>query len=64
MDFTMVDLTHIPEAQVGDRVVLFGTDINGQSASPTALALQGQTSVYELLACLGPRIQRVFIDDL
>jgi alanine racemase len=64
MDFLMVSLKEIPEACVGDRVVLFGTDDNGQSASPSQLATQGQTSVYELLACLGPRVQRVFIDDL
>ncbi len=58
MDFMMVDITDIPDANVGDRVVLFGPHL-----SPLLFAKWGKTSVRELLVCLGPRIQRQFIPN-
>ncbi|MDO4722119.1 bifunctional UDP-N-acetylmuramoyl-tripeptide:D-alanyl-D-alanine ligase/alanine racemase [Porphyromonas circumdentaria] len=56
MDTCMIDLTHCPEAEEGDEVILFGdalTDIG-------ELARSIDTISYELIADLSPRIQRVY----
>ncbi|CCB91094.1 Alanine racemase [Waddlia chondrophila 2032/99] len=63
MDYMMVDITHIPDACIGDPVLIFGEDAEGNVLSPNELAEQGNSSVYELISCLGPRIQRVFIHE-
>lgn len=63
MDYMMVDITHIPEANIGDPVLIFGEDSEGHVLSPEELAQKGGSSVYELITCLGPRIQRVFIHE-
>ncbi len=63
MDYMMVDITHIPEACIGDDVLFFGEDSEGHILSPEELAKKGNSSVYELMTCLGPRIQRVFIHE-
>lgn len=59
MDFMMVDVTDIPEATVGDRVILFD-----KKAPLTAETFSGfiNTNVRELLVSLGPRIKRQFIE--
>lgn len=56
MDFMMVDLSEIPEAQVGDPVTLFDSQL-----SPETVAKWGNTDVRELLASIGPRTKRLFI---
>lgn len=61
MDFMMVDVTDISYAQVGDPVLVFGEDEYGNYLSPEDLALKGESIVYELITCLGPRIQRLFV---
>lgn len=61
MDFMMVDVTEIPNANVGDSVLIFGEDEYGQYLSPEDLATRGDSIVYELITCLGPRIQRIFV---
>lgn len=61
MDFMMVDVTDISYAQVGDPVLVFGEDEYGNYLSPEDLALKGDSIVYELITCLGPRIQRLFV---
>ncbi len=61
MDFMMVDITDIPFAQVGDPVLVFGEDEYGHYLSPEDLAIRGDSIVYELITCLGPRIQRLFV---
>jgi Alr-MurF fusion protein len=63
MDYMMVDVTHIPEASIGDQVLLFGEDELGGYLPPEKLAASGGSIVYELMTCLGPRIQRLFIYD-
>lgn len=63
MDYTMVDVTHIPEATTGDPALLFGEDEVGTYLSPESLASSGGSIVHELMTCLGPRIQRLFIYD-
>lgn len=61
MDFMMVDLTDVPNAKVGDPVLIFGEDEYGHYVSPEDLAQSGNSIVYELITCLGPRIQRIFV---
>ena len=61
MDFMMVDVTDISNATIGDPVLIFGEDEHGQYLSPEELASSGDSIVYELITCLGPRIQRIFI---
>lgn len=61
MDYMMVDVTDIPEVDVGDNVLIFGEDEFGQYLSPEELASSGDSIVHELVTCLGPRIQRVFV---
>jgi alanine racemase/UDP-N-acetylmuramoyl-tripeptide--D-alanyl-D-alanine ligase len=63
MDYMIVDVTHIPEASIGDQVVLFGESEGGAYLPPEELAHAGGSIVHELMACLGPRIQRLFIYD-
>lgn len=62
MDFMMIDISHLPSTQMGDEVLVFGTDSSGHFLPPEALAETGGTIAHELITCLGPRIQRLFID--
>ncbi len=63
MDYMMCDITDIPDANLGDPVLIFGEDENGQYLSPEELAKSGGSIVHELMTCLGPRIRRLFIYD-
>jgi alanine racemase/UDP-N-acetylmuramoyl-tripeptide--D-alanyl-D-alanine ligase len=63
MDFMMIDITDIPDVQIGDTVLIFGKDEFGHFLSPEDLAGRGDSIVYELITCLGPRIQRVFVNE-
>jgi alanine racemase/UDP-N-acetylmuramoyl-tripeptide--D-alanyl-D-alanine ligase len=63
MDFMMVDITDIPAAAVGDPVLVFGEDEHGSYLSPEELAAQGDSIIHELITCLGPRIERIFIHE-
>lgn len=60
MDSVLVDLSEIPEAQEGSEVLIFGRH-HGFELRPEALAEAGGTIAYELLARIGPRVQRVYI---
>lgn len=64
MDFMMVDVTDIPGVQEGDSALIFGYDECGNYLSPETLAGQGNSIVHELITCLGPRIERIYINDL
>ena len=63
MDFMMVNVTEIPNIKVGDPVLVFGNDSFGNEISPQDFARDGHTIAHELITCLGPRIQRIFISD-
>ncbi len=63
MDYMMVDVTDIPDANIGDQALLFGEDDNGDYIAPEELASLGGSIVHELMTCLGPRIRRFFIYD-
>jgi alanine racemase/UDP-N-acetylmuramoyl-tripeptide--D-alanyl-D-alanine ligase len=61
MDYMMVDVTDIPHVAVGDKVLIFGEDEFGFYLSPEELASSGDSIIHELMTCLGPRIQRIFV---
>ena len=61
MDNLMVDVTDVPDVEVGDKVLIFGEDEFGYYQSPEELAISGNSIVHELITCLGPRIPRIFI---
>jgi Alr-MurF fusion protein len=55
MDMTMIDVTHIPEAQIGDEVTIFDKD-----HSIEHLAKACGTIPYEIMTNLNPRIRKVY----
>lgn len=62
MDQCMVDITDIPEARVGDEVVLFGTQKNEQILSDE-LAEKLNTINYEIVCMMARRLPRIYIKD-
>ncbi len=60
MDQTLVDLSAIPEAQIGDRVLLWGENELGVLKVEEAAKWMG-TITYEVTCALGARIPRVYI---
>lgn len=62
MDQCMVNVTHIPEAAVGDEVVLFGRQ---QAAEITADELAGWlgTINYEVTCMVNHRVPRMYVRD-
>ena len=58
MDMTVVDLSHVPDAEVGDVVTLIGTD-GETSLTLDEVAMQAETISYEILTGLRPRLPRV-----
>lgn len=55
MDMSMIDITHIPEAQEGDEVILFGEEPKVQE-----LAACLQTIPYEVFTNVSDRVKRVY----
>lgn len=63
MDFMMIDVTDIDEVKVGDSVLIFGKDVFGHENRIEDFAQDVGTCTHELITCLGPRIQRLFIEN-
>jgi alanine racemase len=62
MDLTMVDLTELPEARVGDEVVLFGSaGENGASIALEEVARWSETLPYEIMCTIGKRVTRIYV---
>ncbi len=60
MDMCMVDVTNIPDAEIGDVVTIFGHD-GEEYISVDELAEQAGTVSYELLCAVSPRVPRVYL---
>lgn len=60
MDFTLVDITDVPQARVGDEVLIFG-EKNGHSIRIETVAEMIGTISYEILCTLSARIQRLYV---
>lgn len=55
MDVCMIDVTDIPDAQVGDRVTIFGDDL-----PVTVLSDAAGTIPYEILTGISQRVQHIY----
>jgi alanine racemase len=58
MDMTMIDITGIPQAKVGDQVEVFGPNLPIEQ-----LAVWAESIPYEILTSIGQRVKRVYIQD-
>lgn len=63
MDFMMVNVTDIPEAEIGDLALIFGEDSFGNRMPLEELARTGSSHAHELFSSLGPRLPRIFLYD-
>jgi alanine racemase len=61
MDQTMVDVTAIPDAAIGDEVVLLGGQ-GGETIDAWGLADHCATIPWEILCAIGPRVTRLLLD--
>jgi alanine racemase len=61
MDLTMLDVTDIPEAVIGDEVLLIGRSEHCRIGADD-LATQAGTVVYEILCGLSPRVPRIYVE--
>lgn len=62
MDQFMVDVTHIPDVQTGDRVILMGTD-GQETISAESLAAASHSFNYEQVCDIGHRVTRVYMQN-
>jgi alanine racemase len=62
MDTTMIDLTEIPDAQIGDAVTIIGADA-GESISAWDLAERLVTIAYEIFTGISARVPRIPVGD-
>ena len=59
MDMTLIDVTEIPDAQMGDEVVIFGKQ-GEEEILVEELAEKADTIPYELLCNVGKRVPRTY----
>ena len=62
MDYTMIDLNNIPDAEVGDDVLIFGK-LENTSLSLEEMASTAETIPYEILVRTSSRVQRIFLKE-
>ena len=58
MDQCMVDVSHVPQAAVGDEVLLFG----GPDLPADEIAAHLGTINYEVVCMVGKRVPRVYVE--
>lgn len=61
MDLTMIDVTDIPGAAIGDEVLLIGRSPHCSIGADDQARL-ANTIVYEILCGLSPRVPRVYVE--
>lgn len=59
MDSAPINISAVPDADVGDDVLLFG-QWQGQILPPEEVARRGSTVTHQLLSGVGPRVQRIY----
>ncbi len=62
MDMLMADITDIPEAAMGDEVVLMGSQ-GDDRITPNELAEKAETIEYEIMLGFTARVKRVYADN-
>jgi alanine racemase len=60
MDWTMLDVTDVTEAKVGDTVTMIGRDGDCEIKA-SDIARQADTIAYEITCGIGPRVRRVYL---
>lgn len=60
MDYTTLDVTHIPQVRVGDRVTLIGRQ-GAHAIRLEDLAKAADTIAYEISCAVGQRVERVYV---
>jgi len=60
MDLMVIDVSHVPDATVGDEVVLMGRQGGGE-ISATELAEKAGTINWEIVTRVGGRVRRVYV---
>ncbi len=58
MDYTTVDVSHVPQVAVGDEVICLGSAGN-ETITPDDWALLKGTHAYDILCSIGSRVARV-----
>ena len=61
MDQIMCDVTDIPDAAIGDEVILLGSQGN-ETITADEMARWADTISYEILLSISERVPRVFLD--
>lgn len=62
MDQSMVDVTHIPDVNENDEVVIFGIQGSQEITLPELARLQG-TIVHEVISNIGMRVPRIYFKE-
>ena len=60
MDQLMLDVSHIPEVQIGDEVTVFGT---APAMTAEEIAACNGTIGYEIVCAVGERVPRLYMED-
>ncbi len=60
MDYTTIDVTHVPEAAPGDEVTCLGGE-GAAKVTPDAWGALKGTHAYEIICSLGNRVERVCV---
>lgn len=60
MDLTMLDVTDVPDAAIGDPVTLLGS-AEGDTITANELARWAETIPYEIVCRVSPRVPRVYL---
>jgi alanine racemase len=61
MDVTMIDVSHIPQVNVGDEVIIFGKQ-GSEEISVYEVADRCGTISYEITCGIGKRVPRVYVE--
>ena len=61
MDLTMVNLEAVPDARVGDEVVMFGEQ-DGESLPLAEVARGSETLPYEVMCTIGKRVTKIYLE--
>jgi len=62
MDMCTLDVSHIPDVQIGDEVVMLGRQ-GGEEVTADELAAKSRTISYEIICALGKRAPRIFLQQ-
>ena len=59
MDQCVLDVSQVPDVQVGDSVTVYG---GSADTSIEAVAARNQTIPYEILCSIGERVPRIYFE--